>query len=101
MRYAVRIRIRICAIMQILNTQYAFKTRKRNDFTTQLKPVLWYMQYAYTLSARSNAIIKYTIYCHYSEMQCFSYALKNLRGSQNTCKLHTIAPAPSCSTFDL
>ena len=38
MRYTVR----ICTITQLLNTQYAFKTRKRNDFTTQLKPVLRY-----------------------------------------------------------
>ena len=41
MRYAVR--IHIYAITQLLNTQYAFKTRKRNDFTTQLKPVLRYL----------------------------------------------------------
>ena len=40
MHYAVRKRIRMYAITQLLNTQYAFKTRKRNDFTTQLKPVL-------------------------------------------------------------
>ena len=34
--------------MQLLNTQYVFKTRKRNDFTTQLKPVLRYLLVYYT-----------------------------------------------------
>ena len=34
----IRMQYALCiyAITQLLNTQYAFKTRKRNDFTTQL-----------------------------------------------------------------
>ena len=33
--------------MQLLNTQIAFKTQKRNDFTMQLKPVLRYISDQY------------------------------------------------------